>query len=132
MRWDLLWYVPLAAFSLSIAAFNGVEGYKYGRVIMSHWAWSLLFSPATGCWIGATLTSIHIPLTLLATVATFFDPSGDVYTKRYRAAAGCFGLMLVLVFGTWILAWGSFPLEFASDGLYTRMIPFIPWPTAPF
>jgi len=133
MRWNLLWLRLPVVFFLLLAAYDGLEAYKYGRVLIEHWTWGLLLSPAADLWIMLNFVAVLLPVQASLVIPTFFDPKAEeLYAHRTRnTLTWAFGLP-VAVFVLWVLMWGSFPLENNADGTYMRMLPFIPWPSAPF
>jgi len=133
MRWNLLWLPFPAILFLSLALFDALEAYKYTRVVIAHWTWGLLLSPAAALWVALELASIALPVQALLLILTFFHPDTDeLYEHRARNTVLCVIGAPVAVFVIWVLIWGSFPLENGADGVYMRMIPFIPWPSETF
>lgn len=133
MRWNLLWYLPLVAPALILlGCFDALEFYRQGRVILSHFSWALVFSPAADIWCVADIVSVALPFQTLVAIPGMFDPGADEYKHRYRSAAVSLSIALVGVLLLWVLAWGSFPFDKKGDDIYMRMIPFVPWPSWPF
>lgn len=133
MKWNLLWYLPLVApVLILLGCFDALEFYRQGRVILSHFSWALLLSPAADIWCVADIVAIALPFQSLGVIPGMFDPRADEYKHRYRHAAASFSIALVGVFLLWVLAWGSFPFDKEGDDIYMRMIPFVPWPSWPF
>ncbi len=63
MRFNLLWYVPLAAsvfFYFVVANFNG--GLHNIRLVFHRFSWALFFSPAAALFFSAIIASVFIPM----------------------------------------------------------------------
>lgn len=136
MRWNLIWFLPIVAAMLAVAAFDALEAYVGFRVIVAHMRWrvlALLFSPAADLWLGAVFASIWLPFQALILIPCFFDPSSEDLTDHpYRNSTICFCGALALVYVTWFVMWGTFPLDNSPEGVRIRLIPFFPWPNHSF
>lgn len=136
MRWNLLWYVPLAGAILFFPVlFDLVEAMDSIGRMLAHWTsrtWILFFSPAAALWASATVASVGIPLRTIFLLPISFNPETEDYNKRYRITAILLLEMSLSVFLAWVLIWGCFPFTNGPDGVRLRMIPFYPWPAQPF
>jgi hypothetical protein len=133
MGWHLLWYLPLAiAIFFLVFLFDLVQGFRYTGILLSHWTWMLLLSPSAAAWFGATLVSIFMPVQVIFQIPTLFDPYEGNRDVAHWSALAVVLVMLLWVFGSWVVIWGSFPLDNATDGIHMRMIPFVPWPSQSF
>jgi hypothetical protein len=132
MRWNVIWLpLPILLF-LVIAAFDGLETYRHGRVLLENWTWGLLLSPASDIWIGLSLFSIGYPLQATLQIPLAFDSNADTFGHPVRTALIWTIAVPLVTFFVWVLLWGSFPLESRDGHIYMRLVPFIPWPSAPF
>jgi hypothetical protein len=128
MRWNLLWYVPLVMLVfLPLMLIDAIEGFTCFRILLRNWTWGLLLSPSAAVWCGTVTFSVIAPLNVFRLPA-FFNPEGEFYPRRYRWSVIHVIATLALVLFSWVLIWGSFPLESRADGQHLRMIPFYPWP----
>jgi hypothetical protein len=131
MGWNLLWVpFPILVFLL-LAVFDALEGYKNVRVLIEHWTWALLLSPAADMWFGLSLFSVVFPLQATVVIPAMFDPEN---TSAHPIRNGALSVIWVpaLVFGIQILLWGCFPLQAHDGHIYMRLVPFIPWPSERF
>jgi hypothetical protein len=136
-RWNWFWLAPS-----SVLVFIMVEQHTFPfalqvvRLSWQRWNWGGLFSPsAYFCWsviVASVITPIQGLLYAVALVSSRTDLSSGA-GRRYLQALLVFVVVLLLPFVTDALIWGSFPFTFDSAGVgRLRLIPFIPWPNAPF
>jgi len=123
---------PIVITLLLLGCFDALEAYRYGRVVLSHFAWPMLLSPACYLWFSVSLASIVLPFQGLAFIRVLFNPGVQEYKHRYRRSVVTFAFVILLIFLTLVVAWGSFPLDTDSAGaIHLRMIPFLPLPSQP-
>lgn len=130
LRWNWLWYLPLAVVCLFQALFDLVEGIRWSWILFANWTWALLISPAAALWLASTCGSVLIPLHPLMAIPKLFALQKGA--SRYGLAIFLLGSAAVAVFVSWVIIWGSFPLDSCADGVHLRLLPFIPRPCRPF
>jgi hypothetical protein len=108
--------------------------YWEGRFTLGNWTWALLANPAAWLWFTAILSGIWCAFQgLFGAVGAVVDFSAEPkFRRRLGASATILIVNVLLIVGSWVLAWGSFPFNPQGDQLYIRFFPFIPWPTRPF
>jgi hypothetical protein len=124
MRWNLVWYVPLVAVSLFVAALDAVGAMNGAWFILTGWKWVFLISPAAAFWSSAAFTSVVAPLGPVLSIPRIFSSMHG--RERYFEAG--FGLLIATLSLLVSLAvlWGSF--DYCPDGAHLRFIPFLPRP----
>jgi len=94
------------------------------------WSLPLLWSPAAYLWLIAMEEIIRAPVVWAITIQQRVRAAA---TLQWVELAG-WGILSVYVVVrlvvAYVLAWGSFPIEFNPQGYERiRMLPFLPWPT---
>jgi hypothetical protein len=127
MRWNVLWYIPVALFCAATALFDAVQAWALGRDVISHWSWILLLSPSAYVWLAVTLSTVALPVQAACAIPCLFQrPAYHPY--RYTTMVLAFTTIALAI--CWIVGWGSYPLNSDQNGyLHFRMIPFIPLPS---
>lgn len=136
-RLHWLWIAPLSIAAIFLAEAHTVPfAFEVLKLAWRRWTWAGLFSPsAYFCW-SVVVASVFYPfLIILVATASLSSPSSSTLSIPRR----CFYILLaaivvvLLPFVTDALIWGSFPFAIDNSGVHRlRLIPFIPWPDAPF
>jgi hypothetical protein len=132
MGFNLLWFLPLSAWLLFVSEGAALSSAYPNLVTFYHRSsWDVCLSPSAGVFFSAVAASIGLPIQPLWLIPSFvFNPSGDLYRRRYVWSAAIMGAVVISGFVVQFIIWGSFPLPVDSEGyVRIRMVPFFPWPT---
>jgi hypothetical protein len=134
MRWNLLWYGPLAALWIVLIIIPvGRHAYKGATIVFHHFSWLVWVSPSNYLFWASTIGSVTVPIYGLFAIPALFNREAQAYRRRYLwsccVVIGCMAMSVLCSF----VSWGSFPLATDRVGFeHVRMIPFFPWPDTPF
>ncbi len=132
-RWHWLWFGPLCALTLLMSEGHTLPyAVRVFQLGWQRWFWGALLSPSADfCWTVVIFSVVAPILGLFFAVSSMFSTSGS--RRRYLQSVLILAAVLLLPFLTDALIWGSFPFTIDNEGVHRlRMIPFFPWPDAPF
>jgi hypothetical protein len=136
-RWNWIWLAPvLAAVLLFVEHHTISNGVIVAEVGWHRWSWGALVSPSAYLCEATLIGSVLVPLQgAFMAVAMLYSQNTKTASssRRYVRALILILIVLLLPFITDTIIWGSFPFIFDAEGTgRLRLIPFIPWPAAPY
>ena len=129
LRWHWLWYGPafLAAFLYSLMSLGWF--WRQASFILE-WSLPLLWSPAAYLWLIAMEEIIRAPVVWAITIQQRVRAAATLQWVELAGWGTLSVYVVVRLVVAYVLAWGSFPIEFNPQGYERiRMLPFLPWPT---
>jgi hypothetical protein len=132
-RLHWVWLVPVSLLVLVASLLHTVPyAWQVIQLYLHRWSWGALVSPANAVCLSTLFISIAAPIT--GVFAAFaLASNGGPDRRRIVGTLGIWILVLVLPLVTDAVIWGSFPFAFDANGVqHLRLIPFFPWPNAPY
>jgi hypothetical protein len=127
-RWNWVWFVPLSLLALLVVEQHTISyGIRIIELGWHRWHWGGLISPS------AYFCEAVVVASVIAPIQGLIGAAGLLSGRRYGKAFLLIAAVVLLPLLTDALIWGSFPFNFDNAGVERlRLIPFLPWPAAPF
>lgn len=134
MQYNLLWYTPLFIWVIIyFVVQNIISGYHNSITIYRRFSLLIFVSPSAYLYFTSLITSVFLPIKLCLIIPAFFEKNNRLFNKRYLCVFGIIAIIWLSALIIQFILWGSFPLPVDKQGyIRVRMIPFLPWPDAPF
>jgi len=134
-RWNWIWLAPALMIVLALVEIHTVpQGLQLIKLGWHRWNWGGLVSPSAYVCFSTILASVLVPIQgVFVAVVLLSSREPATFRRRYLSTLLVVIGILVLPFVTDTITWGAFPFTFDASGAgRLRLIPFIPWPDAPY